>query len=198
MRRRRHRNGAPLLLGALCCALGGLIFLEAEEPVLEPTANAAVQPDHAPLPPPAEEPSFAMPPLSSYAEVLARPVFSEGRRPPSTPTVAAEEPQLSSVRLVGVVVSASARHALIEHGQPPRLERIIQGQEIDGWAVEAIKTDRVVLRRGDSRIEVKAKDTPASPDGRVANGVAINPSAAPNVGAGAFGVPGIVGNSGRR
>ena len=197
MKRVRRRAGAPLLLGALCCALGGLIFFEAEEPVLEPTANAAVQPDRAPAPPPAEEPGFTMPPLNAYAEVLARPVFSESRRPPSAPAAVAEEPQLSSIRLVGIVVSASARHALIEHGQPQKLERIVPGQEVEGWTVEAINADRVVLRRGDSRIEVKAKDMASPPQPRGANGVVVSP-AAPNPGAGAFGIPGIVGDRGRR
>jgi hypothetical protein len=198
VKRARRHAGAPLLLGALCCALGGLIFFEAEEPVLEPTANAAVQPDRTPATPAADEPGFAMPPLSAYAEVLARPVFSESRRPPSTPAVAAEEPQLSSMRLVGIVVSASARHALVEHGQPPRLERIVQGQEVEGWTVEAINATRVVLRRGDSRIEIKAKDMASPAQARGGSGAMVAPPVAPNLGAGGMGIPGIVGGGGRR
>ena len=40
---------------------------------------------------------------------------------------------------------------------------MVEDQDLDGWTVEAILVDRVVLRHADTRLEVKAKDAPPNP-----------------------------------
>lgn len=157
-RGRSWRAGAVLI--ALCLALAGSIVLEAGEPIMEPTPEATAAPMSAPHPAAAQEsPRFSMPPMRQYAEVLKRPLFSETRRPPLQ--AANTQATQLDLNLVGTVITASDRRALVEHGKPPRLERVVEGQEIDDWTVEAIKLDRLVLSRGDSRIEVKVKDVEA-------------------------------------
>lgn len=155
-RRRRWRDG--LALTALCLFFAGLVCIEAAQPTM-PAASAVVPP---PRPEPAGDGgrSFSMLPLRHYAEVVKRPLFSETRRPARAAAEAAA-PDIG-VTLVGIVIAKDERRALIAHGRPPRLERIIEGQAVDDWTVEAIQSDRVVLSRGDRRIEVTAKDK-ASP-----------------------------------
>lgn len=152
---------APLLPLALCLALGGVIYVELDQPPIDASATAAPAPRSEATGTSRDNPGFAMPPLRGYAEVVERPLFSETRRP--SVEAAPVDPRSSAFNLVGIVISAQQRHALIEHGQPPRLEHATEGQEIDGWTVESIQRDRVVLQRGDLRLEVKAKDGPASP-----------------------------------
>jgi hypothetical protein len=156
---RRHRPArTPLLLAAGCAVLVGLVYVELDAPDIEPPAKAAVAAAQEPEKRPVSDPSFSMPPLRSFAGVLSRPLFSETRRPPLQP-VAGADTRAATFTLVGTILSAQERHALVEHGQPPRLERISEGQDIDGWTVEQILADRVVFSRADARIEVKAKDS---------------------------------------
>lgn len=153
---------APLLLLALCLALAGVIYVELDRPPLEAVAKAAPAPPAEAAGTSRAGPGFSMPPLRRYSEVRERPLFSETRRP-AIDAGPAIDPRSSAFNLVGIVISAHERRALIEHGQPPHLERLSEGQDIDGWTVESIESDRVVLARADLRLEVKPKDGPAPP-----------------------------------
>lgn len=146
-----------LLLLALCFGLAGVIYVEATEPPLPLPADTAPRATATPDVAGAGRPSFSLPPLNAYAEVAARPLFTETRRP--APGALAGDPASANFTLVGIIISGSDRHALMAHGQPPRTERIVEGQSVDGWTVESILSDRIVLRRVDTRIEVKAKNT---------------------------------------
>ena len=174
---RRHRPGrTPLLLAAACALLAGAIYVELDSPDIEPPATAAVTAAQQPEQKPAPDPSFSMPPLRNFAGVLSRPLFSETRRPPLQPAVAADT-RAATFTLVGTVLLAQERHALVEHGQPAKLERISEGQDVDGWTVEQILPDRVVFGRADTRIEIKAKDSSLRPlpARRAAGGTAVMP-----------------------
>jgi general secretion pathway protein N len=173
----RHRPGrTPLLLAAGCVALIGIVYVELDAPDIEPPAKAAVAAAPEPQKPPAENLSFSMPPLRNFAGVLSRPLFSETRRPPRQ-TVGAAEMRDANFNLVGTILSAQERHALVEHGQPPRLERVSEGQDVDGWTVEQILPDRVIFGRGDTRVEIKPKDVSRGvpPPRRAAAGAPISP-----------------------
>jgi general secretion pathway protein N len=174
---RRQRPGrTPLLLAAGCVVLAGLVYIELDAPDIEPPAKAAVTGAAEPDKRPAENPSFAMPPLRNFAGVLSRPLFSETRRPPRQPTGPADTRD-ASFTLVGTILSTQERHALVEHGQPPHLERISEGQEVDGWTVEQILPDRVVFARGDTHVEIKPKDasSPRAGPARRASGMPMAP-----------------------
>ena len=174
----RHRPGrTPLALAAGCVALAGIIYVELDAPDIEPPAKAAVTVAQEPEKRSAESPSFVMPPLRNFAGVLSRPLFSETRRPPRQPTGPADARD-ANFTLVGTILSAQERHALVEHGQPPHIERVKEGQEIDGWTVEQILPDRIVFGRGDTHVEIKPKD-PSSPrtgpSRRAAGGAPVTP-----------------------
>ncbi len=167
---RRARGGGFIgtaLLAVLCGGLSVIVFLELAPLPADPGARAAAaRTQQKPALATASEPRFTLPPLRDFGEVLARPVFSETRRPPAPE--AAAPGATPPFALVGVVLTATERHALLEHGLPPHIDRFAEGQEVDGWAVEAVQLDRVVLRRGDNRVEVKAKDkaAPSTPQSR--------------------------------
>ncbi len=159
--RRPRRRRAPLVLAALAAALGVLIYVESGPPAIELPANAAAGSERRAEAPGPDAAGFTMPPLRSFAEVLARPLFSPTRRP-ALDAQAASDAQSSGFTLVGIVIAAGERRALIEHGQPPRLERVVEGQELDGWTVDAIQPNAVALRRADQHVELKAKDAPSA------------------------------------
>lgn len=163
MARAHHR--ARLGLGLLCVGLGTVLAVE----LFAGTGGSAIPP--APQPARAEldedgaggPPAFALDPLESYGEVLERPVFSEGRRPLPT-AVAGPAVALDSVRLVGIVRTPAGIRALVEQGNPPRLERLGEGAALGGWTVEGIGPDRVSLARGAEKTELRLKDRPPPPD----------------------------------
>lgn len=177
---KRARGGGFLgtaLLAVLCSGFAAIVFFELEPPLADPGARAAARAQQKPAVAAAIEPRFTMPPLRDFGEVLARPVFSETRRPPAPE--AAASGATAPFALVGVVLSAKDRHALLEHGLPPHIDRVAEGQEVDGWTLEAVQLDRVVLRRGDNRVEVKAKDRAPTAALQPRRAATANPPAPP-------------------
>jgi len=136
------------LLAALCLVLVGVV-----------TAEWLGWQDRAvpPAPPPANAPApsatlnFIMPALATYSEVLSRPLFSPNRRPSEEAPTATVS---TSMTLIAILISPRGPHALVRHGTPPQLDRVVEGQTIDGWTAEAIKFDRVILRRGADLLEL--------------------------------------------
>ncbi len=158
MRRSKKKQRAPLLLFFLCLFLGIFVYLQATNDRAGPMTigTAAVEPAKIPALPAAE--AFSMPPIEDFGETLDRPLFSKIRRPPPEPDAPAEEPkkkQTVKVRLAGVVISPQERVALVQEPRAREITRLRVGQEIEGWVLEAILADRIVLRFGELREEVK-------------------------------------------
>jgi len=77
------------------------------------------------------------------AEILKRPLFTEGRRPPQPKIVKAEPPRLQG-RLAGVMLRPNSRIALFTRpgGRPVSIK---EGDIIDGWTAAKIEEGQVVL-----------------------------------------------------
>ena len=103
----------------------------ATRPLAAPTASAPV-PTLAPLPP-----------LTSFAAIVQRPLFSPSRRPPPGTTGTLGASIESRYRLVGMVATGPKKKAFVAEGTR-RLE-IAQGDTLDGWMVIEIGQDRVRL-----------------------------------------------------
>ena len=144
---------APRLLALTCLGLAAVVAVElTDAPAAPPTIGSATV---GPATPPAREvESFSMPPRSIYDDVLARPLFSDTRRPSAFAATAAQHP---TFLLVGTVVSQQERSALIRHGQPAHVDHVAEGQSLDGWTVSSIRPDRVVLTNAGARLAVTAK-----------------------------------------
>lgn len=159
MRRPKKKQRAPVFLFLLCLFLGVFVYLQASNdragpPMIE---TAAIGPAKIPALPAAQ--AFQMPPIEDFGETLDRPLFSKIRRPPPPkPDAPADEPkkkQKVKVRLAGVVISPKERVALVQESRAREITRLRVGQEIEGWVLESILADRIILRFGELREEVK-------------------------------------------
>jgi hypothetical protein len=61
--------------------------------------------------------------------------------------------------LAGTIVSPTVRRALIARGASGDLERVAEGEKIEGWEFEKILADGVVLRRNTERVELKLRES---------------------------------------
>jgi hypothetical protein len=164
-------RGLVLLLTALCVLLAMVIWRESG-------ASDTASVPSAPLPAaaglPAAKGAPALPPISAYAEVTERPLFSPSRQP--APPEAAQEDlgNSSAFTLLGIVISEGERMALIEHGKPGVIARLKEGQAVEGWRLQAIEADRVILEHAGTQQPLKLKDLKDRPG-------AVQPAARPGV-----------------
>lgn len=101
---------------------------------------------------------FALPPIENYAEVTMRPLFSATRRPAPPQAVPRGSLEPASLVLTGVILTSDGRMALVQEAKSPKPTRLKEGQEIQGWTVQSILPDRVVIHRGTVEQAVKLHD----------------------------------------
>jgi len=94
------------------------------------------------------------PPVGSFAEIMRRPLFELSRRP--VQIVAAENSTSAATlrkkwRLSGVILDDN-NIAIIETVRPGENQSLVAGQSLDGWLVQEINADDVVLGRGTQSI----------------------------------------------
>ncbi len=105
--------------------------------------------------------SFKMLPAEEYEDILSRPLFNRSRRPEiaqENSQAAAGEKETgtpaANISLNGVVVARGRRVALLRLDNDPKVMHVAEGQQAGGWLIEAIRADRIILRRGDTASEV--------------------------------------------
>lgn len=151
------RLGMSYLLGAFCAVLCAVIVYELVAPD-GPTVASVAPPLRTPTPAPA--PIKTMPAMETFAEVVQRPLFSPTRQPAPLQTTPDVGGNVNGFFLTSIVVDGGQRLASIQHGRPPVLSRVIEGQSVEGWTVQSIEADRVVLQRAGAAQELKLKDRP--------------------------------------
>lgn len=116
---------------------------------------------------PAPEPAFRMPPpKNTFAQLVTRPPFSPSRRPPrakAVPTPVVQKPEAPSpapvaapqVTLVGIVINAGKSMAMVRKPGAEELLRLGKGEVLDGWQVEGVLPDRLVLSHGEKLLELE-------------------------------------------
>ena len=99
-----------------------------------------------------------------FADLAERPLLVPSRRPVVIATQAPERGPVAAVQpprpepvpplvLIGVVMQAGGRTAVVALGATTR--HLAEGQEIEGWRLERIEPDRLVLRRNGLETVVK-------------------------------------------
>jgi hypothetical protein len=186
---RRALLVVDVLLVTLVAFLGVRLYgAWTAQPVTVPPAPAAGA--GAESAPPAAPPAAAAPPLSVYAIVAERNLFSPTRseaaaEPPRPATAGPLPPPPPKPRLYGVVLLPDGRaRAYLEDPQRRRVFAYSVGDSVGDARLEQIDPDRVVLRRGAERLEILLHD-PTKPRSSPA------PSAVQSPGAGGPGRPGM-------
>jgi hypothetical protein len=93
-------------------------------------------------------------PKDAYASVTDRPLFRPQRRPEEDVDPEAQataEPDaatsLEGMNLSAVIITPTLVSAWIQDPNEPRLRRLRIGDELEGWSVQTILPDRVLLER---------------------------------------------------
>ena len=158
-----RRPGVAVLLSVLCLAFAAIIYYELgmagdKTPAAPPPVAAGTVPP--PLPP--QPASSTLPPIENFAEVTRRPLFSPTRQPAPE---AVKETQVNpdNFALIGIIIAAGGKIALIEYGRPPALAHLKEGQAVEGWTLQSILPDRVVLQRCATEQALKLRDRSGQP-----------------------------------
>ena len=109
-------------------------------------------------------------PLSTFSEIVERPLFREDRRPyePETPA----EPEQTSdtgpditdqISLSAVVIDENERIALIKRRQGKKLQQLRQGDKFNGWTVNHIRADDITMQKGQETRQIALMVTSSQP-----------------------------------
>lgn len=137
------------LLGGTCLGLAAVVAIELSMPHF--TSDAAVTTEAATDLTQINSLSAYVPPtIETFAEVLDRPLFFEGRQlPPEPVQQAAAEVPLEPLKLTleGVALTGSSRVALLRDQRDNAMVQVAEGTVHDGWTLEDIEPDKAVFRR---------------------------------------------------
>jgi hypothetical protein len=161
----RHFARLPVALAVASAGLAGVVALQLSQPpqVLPPAvAPAAAPAEAAALDPPQP---YLPPPLESYGGIADRPLFSSSRRPPPAGgTAAAGKSGHDSLMLAGVILTTSKRLAMLETKRANGGVVVVrEGQVVEGWSVETIAADRVVISNNGEVVELLLDDKLKAP-----------------------------------
>ena len=166
-----HRIGPLLRLSAL---LAGILAFEIMYgPLMPEDPQASSGRTEKPVESLSDTP-LQNPAISTFAEIVERPLFTQSRRPaPKKDTKVAEAAvKPETFELIGVIISPAGRMALLRTLATSEIVRAVEGQNVGGWEVRTIKPTQVVLQQGDDSEVLKINDA-------IAPAAANNP-AAPN------------------
>lgn len=101
-----------------------------------------------------------LPPLEQLIATRDRPLFLAGRREgpvPAAPSVLGPQPgsALARYRITGVAISGEGRLAMAKDLGTGRLVTLREGEALEGWTVESVTLDHLVLRSGEQRRAVR-------------------------------------------
>ncbi len=151
-----------LLLFLLCTGLGAAAYdqLTRPAPALPEVEPAAPGPERLEATR-ASEP-FRMPPKAQFVEFVERPPFSPSRKPPKEAPKSvqgtAKPARDLRLTLVGVVISPEKSIAVLSKRGAADVQRVSRGEKIEGWVLEGVMPDRVVLSQGKEIVELELKD----------------------------------------
>ena len=102
-------------------------------------------------------------PAHDYDEIIERPLFHKSRRPETTGDPEAEVSAVTArpdLLLRGTVVADSGhRIALVQVVGTNTLERVLEGQTLEGWTVRRVDSDRIVMEQRGGTTEYSIDET---------------------------------------
>ncbi len=178
------------LLALLTCGgLGYAVYAQTQAPPssLPESVQLAEVPAieaAAPAPPAA----FRMPPKNAFNQMATRPPFSRTRRPPRAKPapkpvvqkpapVAAKTVAEPQVTLVGIMIQPGKSIAMVRKPGAEELLRLGKGEDLDGWLVEGVLPDRLLLSHQGKILELELSEAARRGDNKTVN--SRNPAARP-------------------
>ncbi len=139
-------------LVGIALVLAGLLGWEwyGWRPPQPPSVEA---PRDTPPGPPPKVVVAELPEPERYAVVAERPVFNEDRRPSKGEPVVKEEPTpeepapLPQYDLTAILLTPAGKTAWVKKPGETGTERVIEGDQLEGWTVAQIREDRIILER---------------------------------------------------
>lgn len=149
--------GILVLAGIIVMEVAFLDFTSATMTVAG-EGDAAESADSATSAP--EVDAVSIPPLPTYRELQARPLFMETRRPAprqAGATAARRVDPGTKWKLTGIVVAGEDSHVFVQGIRDKAVRRLDMGQILDGWVISEITPQYVILIAGDeeSRLELR-------------------------------------------
>ena len=166
----RLGNGVTVMLLFICILLSLLIFQQWKSYLqAEPVADVSIETDKK------GRTTFDLNlgrnsksiQISQFSEILARPLFTEGRLPAEEPEPEQSFDQpvgLPKLKLEGVVLSPESRVAVVRDLTDNSLVRLSVGMIHQGWRVTEVTTKEAILERdGEShRLPLELVHKPAT------------------------------------
>lgn len=140
-----------------CALFAALVLTEIERPA--PALPLAPQPVEHSEPPPALHRMPSAPAVEPVAEILARPLFSSTRRPPTATGDANTDTGLDDTRLTGIVIEPGHRLAIFAPNGAKAL-MVTEGGTVAGWRVDSITPQEVSLSGPDGTKTLQPKFDP--------------------------------------
>jgi type II secretory pathway component PulC len=95
----------------------------------------------------------AFPALDTLDDIVSRPLFNVSRRPIEADKITSDaEPSELHIMLSGIVIGHTGQIAHLRSATDKQTKALRVGDKIDGWQIESIFPDRVVLKSG-GRVE---------------------------------------------
>lgn len=145
----------PKLLFGLSAALTGVLVVEIALLGLFAAADDSAGPDAGPATsyrPDTSNTTLTIPPIVQFREVIERPLFIEGRRPPKTQssrTSSVEAVQLNGKwKVTGIFLAGEQSFVHVESVRDKKTTRLKAGAMLDGWRVASIEQNIVRFSNG--------------------------------------------------
>jgi hypothetical protein len=136
-----------IVAGLGCVAMGGLLAAEVTGGGLDPDIAVATQPAAPSAVTPAERSTAPASPEIFVDRILARPLFTANRQPARQESGSVRSGTVSlRRRLTGVVIEAATREAVFAGEGRARGSVVREGDDIEGWTVEAVTAEGVTVR----------------------------------------------------
>ncbi|WAH56004.1 general secretion pathway protein GspB [Pseudomonas silvicola] len=163
--------GLALMLAGLLAWLATGVGSQPQWPVAEPV------PVHGAIAPAVEIPAGVA--LGEVANAWQAPLFSPAREPDRSVQMAKATPDLSGLRLTGVVIDGTVRRALFKQADGHDLSLREGGQLASGWRLQRIEAQAVVLELNGQvrRLQLPSPRLPNMPVPAPASSILLNRSA---------------------
>lgn len=145
----------PYLLTA-CALSAGVLAIESGN-LIETQGHASheTQPAVNPI----EQAKFTAPGIAAFSEIAERPLFREGREPPTEPTVTPVAAKQSPLRLKleGVAITSDSKIAVVRDLSNNKMRHLATGMKHQGWELTSVTDTVVTFKHGEQSQELTLK-----------------------------------------